>query len=236
MQVLARELNLSESVFVRSPADGATAWPTRIFTGSTELPFAGHPTVGTAVLLAELGLVTDSVVLAEGVGEVSVSIERSGATTSATFRTVQAPAYSDAPDRDILARALSIESSELHPKLSAGVWSCGLGFCVVPLRDADVLARTRVDHTVWSEHLEHTDAEHLYPIAPLDESLDRWRARMYATDMGLSDDPATGPAPSAAAGTLAASPQHPKGPPPQVIEQGVETGGPERTCGRRVKK
>src|SRR3546814_4925370 len=66
MQVLARELNLSESVFVRSPADGATAWPTRIFTGSTELPFAGHPTVGPAVLLAELGLVTDSVVLAGG--------------------------------------------------------------------------------------------------------------------------------------------------------------------------
>jgi trans-2,3-dihydro-3-hydroxyanthranilate isomerase len=106
------------------------------------------------------------------------------------------------------------------------VWSCGLGFCVVPVRDADVLARTRVDHAVWSEHLEHTDAEHLYPIAPLDESLDRWRARMYATDMGVSEDPATGSAASAAAGLLAASRQLAKGPLRWVIEQGVEMGRP----------
>src|SRR3546814_14972868 len=66
MQVLARDLNLSESVFVRSPAAGATAWPTRTFTGSTELPFAGHPTLGTAVLPAQLGPVTAGVCLAEG--------------------------------------------------------------------------------------------------------------------------------------------------------------------------
>src|SRR3546814_11544267 len=112
MQVLARELNLSESVFVRSPADGATAWPTRIFTGSTELPFAGHPTVGTAVLLAELGLVTDRVVLAEGAGEVAVSVERSGGTSSATFRPFPAPAHRDTPDRDIqIGSALGRDSA-----------------------------------------------------------------------------------------------------------------------------
>src|SRR3546814_13023471 len=72
MQVLARELHLSESVFVRSPADGATAWPTRILTGRTRLPFAGHPTVGTAVLPAELGPVPDHEGLAEGGGEGAV--------------------------------------------------------------------------------------------------------------------------------------------------------------------
>lgn len=73
-------------------------------------------------------------------------------------------------------------------------------FCIVPLRDAAALARTHVDRGVWAEHLEHTDAAGLFPIAPLDDDLHRWRARMYAPSLGIAEDPA--------------------------IEQGVEMGRP----------
>ncbi|MGK2948359.1 MAG: PhzF family phenazine biosynthesis protein [Acidimicrobiales bacterium] len=225
MQVIARELNLSETVFVRSP-DAGTAWPTRIFTPGAEVPFAGHPTVGTAVLLADLGHVHDRVVLAEPVGDVAVAIEDRPGGRAATLRTAMPPAYAEAPDRDLLARALSVEPADLHPHLAAGVWSCGVPFCVVPLRDAAALARTRLDPAVWADHLEHTDAAQLYPVAPLDDELHRWRARMYGPSFGIAEDPATGAAASAAAGLLAGSRQLRKGPLRWVIEQGVEMGRP----------
>lgn len=225
MQAIAAELNLSETVFVRPPTDGDT-WPTRIFTPGTELPFAGHPTVGTAVLLAELGRASDRVVLQEPVGPVEVAIEPRPGGWSATLRTAVAPTFADAPDRDLLARALGLAPADLHRDLAAGLWSCGVPFCVVPLADAGALARTHLDNAVWAEHLEHTDAAQLFPIAPLDDALDRWRARMYAPGLGIAEDPATGSAAAAAAGLLAASRQLRKGPLRWVIEQGVEMGRP----------
>lgn len=225
MQTIAGELNLSETVFVRPP-DESAAWPTRIFTPTAELPFAGHPTVGTAVLLAELGLVDEHVVLAEAVGDVDVTIERRPGGIAATLRTAVPPIFAEAPDRDLLARVLSIEPADLHSHLSAGIWSCGVPFCVIPLRDATVLAHTNVDMAVWSSHLEHTDADSLYPLAPLDDDLHRWRARSYVPGFGIAEDPATGSAAAAAAGLLAASRQLRKGPLRWVIEQGVEMGRP----------
>lgn len=225
MQAITRELNLSETVFVRSPGPG-TAWPTRIFTPAAEVPFAGHPTIGTAVLLAELGLVQDGVVLAEPVGDVDVALEQRSGARSATLRTAMAPTYAEAPDRNVLARVLSVEPDDLHSHLAAGIWSCGVPFCVVPLRDAAVLARTQLDPAVWADHLEHTDAAHLYPIAPLDDALHRWRVRMYGPAFGIAEDPATGAAAAAAAGLLAASRQLRAGPMRWVLEQGVEMGRP----------
>lgn len=225
MQTIARELNLSETVFVPSPTDGG-AWPTRIFTPAAELPFAGHPTVGTAVLLAELGRITGAVVLAEPVGDIHVELAARPGGHSATLRTAVAPAYAEAPDRDLLARSLSLDPADLHSHLAAGVWSCGVPFCVVPLRDAHALARTHVDPAVWALELEHTDAASLFPIAPLDDELHRWRARMYAPSMGIGEDPATGAAAAAAAGLLAASRQLRHGPMRWVVEQGVEMGRP----------
>jgi trans-2,3-dihydro-3-hydroxyanthranilate isomerase len=225
MQAIAGELNLSETVFVRSPGAGP-AWPTRIFTPGAELPFAGHPTIGTAVLLAELGRTTDRVVLAEPIGDVDVAIEQRSGGRAATLRTAVPPTFADAPDRDVLARALGLDPADLHRRLAAGVWSCGVPFCVVPLRDAAALARTRVDDAVWAEHLEHTDAAALFPIAPLDDDLHRWRARMYAPGLGIAEDPATGAAAAAASGLLAGSRQLRTGPFRWVIEQGVEMGRP----------
>ncbi|MFP5255336.1 MAG: PhzF family phenazine biosynthesis protein [Acidimicrobiia bacterium] len=225
MQAIAGELNLSETVFVRSAEVGAP-WPTRIFTPTTELPFAGHPTIGTAVLLASLGMVADRVILAEPVGEVAVAIDTRPGRHAATLRTAVPPAYAEPPDRDLLARALSIEPTDLHSHLAAGTWSCGVPFCVVPLRDAEALARTHLDPAVWASALAHTDADCLFPVAPLDDRLDRWRARMYAPGLGIAEDPATGAAAAASAGLLAASRQLRAGPMRWVIEQGVEMGRP----------
>lgn len=212
MQTIARELNLSETVFVSSPTDGATAWPTRIFTPSTELPFAGHPTVGTAVLLASLGRVDgDAVVLAEGVGDVRVAVAEKNGVWSGELTTATLPQRVEALDRGKAAAALGISVEYLHPDLTPAVWDCGVPFAIVGVRDVEILGRTRGVAVL---------DESVYAVTPTG---DRWRARMFATSFGIAEDPATGSACAALAGFLAeAVPDRND----FVIDQGVEMGRP----------
>lgn len=225
MQTIAREMNLSETVFVRTPDATGGSWPTRIFTPATELPFAGHPTIGTAVLLAELGLARDRCVLSEGVGDVAVTISE-GPVTSATLRTAMPPQFTEGNEWDRLARVLSIATSDLHPKLAPAIWSCGVPYWIVPVRDAEVLARTWLDLALWNADFAFGAGHGVYVMTPLDGAADRWRARMYAPDVGVAEDPATGSAAAACAGFLAGSRQWHQGPMRWVIEQGVEMGRP----------
>lgn len=233
MQTLAREINLSETVFVHSPGSGETAWPTRIFTPTTELPFAGHPTVGTAVLLAELDLSDDRLVLAEGVGDVAVTVEprdteRGDAdrASRATFRTPGPPQVTATDEWTGIAHVLGIDTADLHHKLAPSIWSCGVAFWIVPVRDVDVLARVAIDMSVWSERFQYSASEEFYVLAPVDDSFDTWQARMFAPAFGLIEDPATGAAAAASAGFLAGSRQLVDGPMRWVIRQGVEMGRP----------
>jgi trans-2,3-dihydro-3-hydroxyanthranilate isomerase len=212
MQAIARELNLSETVFVTTPDEGATAWPTRIFTPSTELPFAGHPTVGTAVLLASLGLVDgDAVVLAEGVGDVRVAVAEHNGAWSAELTTATLPQRVEALDRGKAAAALGLTVEQLHPDFTAAVWDCGVPYAIIGVRDVETLGRTRGVAVL---------DESVYAVTPAG---DRWRARMFATSFGIAEDPATGSACAAFAGFVAeAVPDRNE----FVVDQGVEMGRP----------
>ncbi len=227
MQALARELNLSETVFVSTPVAG-DAWPTRIFTSSVELPFAGHPTVGTAVLLGELGLLGDatSVVLREGVGDVVCALDGN----NATFTTASLPEAIDAAAPEDLAAAVGLSVEDLHPAFTAGGYSCGVPFAVIPVRDRAAVARSRVNSAVVAEKIDGTAASQLFVVAPLQGSYTRWHARMYALGFGIAEDPATGSAAAAFAGLLA-----PLDVTEVTIDQGIEMGRPSRmqvTLGR----
>jgi trans-2,3-dihydro-3-hydroxyanthranilate isomerase len=206
MQALAREINLSETVFVSSHT-----FETRIFTPSVELPFAGHPTVGTAVLLYELGLVTETITLREGVGDVVCELDGN----RATFTSARLPEPFDVPEPRVLAAAVGVQEDDLHPDFVPCGYSCGVPFAFVPVRDVDVVARSRA-----------TNAElglQLYVTAPLDASFAHWHARMYATEFGIAEDPATGSAAAAFAGLLAGLDLE-----EVQIDQGVEMGRPSR--------
>lgn len=228
MQAIARELNLSESVFLRPPPQPGGPWPTRIFTPGSELPFAGHPTIGAAFALAASGrlpIVDDAaeVVLDEPAGPVPVSIEcRGGRPVRCRLTAPQRPSPAGMPDPATLAAAASLGPDDVHPDLACATWSAGVPFPVLPVRDLDALARARPAGS--ADHPE------LYLATPLGEPAraTEWRVRMFAPGLGIPEDPATGAAAAAFAGYLAALDAERAAVRTWILHQGVEMGRPSR--------
>ncbi|HEU5181829.1 MAG TPA: PhzF family phenazine biosynthesis protein [Candidatus Polarisedimenticolia bacterium] len=234
MQSIARELNLSETVFVFSPERGGLK-KIRIFTPRSELPFAGHPTVGTAILLAELGLAPQPegecrIVLEEGVGPVPVALRmRQGRPEFAQLTAAQLPEFR-APSlaRETISAMLSLETADLHPgPLEPIAASCGVPFFFVPLRDRAAVGRASLDRTVWQKELAGQWAEHVLVYA-LEGELpgSDLRGRMFAPAAGIAEDPATGGAAVALAGYLARQRSETSGTFRWTLEQGFEMGRP----------
>jgi trans-2,3-dihydro-3-hydroxyanthranilate isomerase len=234
MQRIAREMNLSETVFVLPP-EGEGARRVRIFTPARELPFAGHPTIGTAWFLAASGEVplardgTGTLVLEENVGPVAVEMRMQGGRPEfARFTTAVLPEHRPPGlDRAACARVLSLREEEIGaPGWEPEMVSCGLPFFIVPVRDLAALGRARLDATAWEQHLEHAWARQLYPITPRPaESGCDVRARMYGSGVGIAEDPATGSA-AAALGAYLGRRAGRDGTHVWRIEQGVEMGRP----------
>ena len=203
MQAIAGELNLSETVFVTSVDAAAARADVRIFTPKAELPFAGHPTVGTALLLARegLGLAHDAgrhLVLVEGAGDVPVAIELAdGHAVRARFTAPGEPSIGAPLDAAPVASALGLDASDLAgiaPR-SAGF---GVMFLMVELASLDALARASL--TLPPAALRDAGLDngvYLFSRATPDGTI---RARMFAPLHGIAEDPATG---SAAAGLTA---------------------------------
>lgn len=233
MQAIAREFNLSETVFVQAPrADNALAH-VRIFTPAKELPFAGHPTVGTACLLSELGIAPqgedERFVLEEGVGPVPVRVHRAPDRPAyAELTTAQLPEYgSTRPTDAVVAEILGLEPSDLGSEGEVvRTASCGMPFVLVPVRAPEVLAGIALDVAAWRRSLMGQWAQELYVYARGYEG--ELRARMFAPAMGIAEDPATGAAAAALAGALATESPIIEGRLHWVIHQGVEMGRPSQ--------
>jgi trans-2,3-dihydro-3-hydroxyanthranilate isomerase len=147
MQAIAREFNLSETVFVATPADPKHRASVRIFTPGREIPFAGHPTVGTAVLLAMLDTHSPSdLVLEEQIGPVSCRVQVSSPDHGhATFTLPRLPErIGPLPDSATLARALGVEAQDIgFGTHKPAIYSAGNAFRCVPLRSRDAVIRAR---------------------------------------------------------------------------------------------
>ncbi len=232
MQAIAREFNLSETVFVRPATRQGALRQLRIFTPGAELPFAGHPTIGAAQLLVELGIApadqngTAAFAFEEKVGLVPVTVGRSK--TGGYFTWLTAARLPEigppAPARDALAALLGISSAEiLEDEQDAPCgYSAGVPFLCIPVRDAAVLARVSVDLARWRQMIANTWAEDVYVFCAGEEER-TMRARMFAPAMGIAEDPATGSAAAAFAGYLW---QRRGGAGNWTITQGVEMGRP----------
>ncbi len=201
MQAVAREMNLSETTFV-TPPEGEGQLRVRIFTPELELPFAGHPSVGTACVAVQLRLVEAAsdmvpVVLELGVGPTVVDVQlRGGAPVAGVVHQGPAKLGAVAP-RAEAAAVLGLSEEDLHPELSPRVVSTGLAYTIVPLRDAEALAGAAIV-TARARDFETRFAE-LYPFAFVGD--DPWvEARGLFPFSGIPEDPATG----SAAGPLAA--------------------------------
>ncbi len=235
MQRVARELNLSETVFVRPPKDAANSRHLRIYTPAMELPFAGHPTLGCAHVLTLLGEIEarnseTEVVFEEGIGPITVRIQADSGNPSFTQLDIaKMPEFAmEIPSLRSIASALSLDISDLRLGDDRPVAvSCGVPFLVVPLRDLDSLGRARLDRETWESSLQETWAPNLYAFVygAETEGADI-RARVFAPALGVEEDPATGAGAACLAGYLCSLEAKGQGSRYWTVEQGYEMGRP----------
>ncbi len=234
MLAITREFNYSESTFVFPPDNPANTCKVRIFTPGGEVPFAGHPTVGTAHVLAAIGEVKltgpeTRIVLEEKVGPVPVTIRaENGTPTFCQFSVAKLPEVGPPlPSRAIMAACLSIDENDLLD----GAWmpqivSCGLEFAFVPVRDRSVVMRSRLHLDSWEKNLARTLGQAVMIFAmDAEDPRHQVRARMFAPGFGVPEDPATGSACAALGGYLAARSRQ-DGTQKWIVEQGYEMGRP----------
>ena len=223
MQAIAREFNFSETTFVTASAAEGCDWRVRIFTPLEELPMAGHPTIGTAVVLEALGLASERIVLELGVGPTPVRVRAGWAEMDQQLPTFGA----QHPDPAALAAALSIEPDEIMGTgLPVQTVSTGLPYLMVPVRSLTAMRR------LHPRPKELGAALALFPGAAaycftraVEQAGSDAHCRMFAPHLGTAEDPATG----SAAGPLAcylATYTEGDGVRRFRFEQGIEMGRP----------
>ena len=240
MLAITRAFNYSESTFVLPPERGGAA-RVRIFTPGEEVPFAGHPTVGTAHVLFAAGVLRadgaeSTVLLEENVGDVPVRVrhgEGAGALgppepAYAQLSVAQLPTESPAPGADALARVLSLAPEDfVGGDWAPTVGSCGLPFVLAAVRDRGAVSRARVRFDAWEHETPGYASRHVMVFAMGGESADV-RARVFVPELSVPEDPATGSACAALAGWLAERTPRLDGTLRWSVEQGIEMGRPSR--------
>jgi len=196
LQKIALEMNYSETTFVLSEEETGGGYDVRIFTPGDEIPFAGHPTLGTAYVIQYeiLAGPVESITLKLKAGEIPVTFGE------VLWMRQLPPTFGATLDSALIAPTLNLEMGDLDDRSPVQEVSTGLPALIVPLRDLDALRRCKVD---WERHTEVAGpGKNLYVFCPEshDDGPGDLSARMFANDPGVPEDPATG----SAAGCLAA--------------------------------
>lgn len=197
MQAIAREMNLAETTFLLPVTRSDCAARVRIFTPGRELPFAGHPTLGTAWVLATRGLLSAGsrrFTLEEGIGPVPVELEGPPERPSFIWMHHRETTFGpEIADCGVIARALRLAESDLFPRAPVQVASTGNPFLFVPLRDRAAVDRAAPDAGALRKLPPETVGVGLFVFAP-DGDPGRVYSRMFAPHSGIHEDPATGSA------------------------------------------
>ena len=233
MQAIAAEFNLSETVFVFEPRNPINTARVRIFTPKRELPFAGHPTVGTAALVAHLRagdlLAAQDlrVVLEEPIGDVvCVARQRKGQALAAYFELPKLPEqlHFEPPSREEIAAGLGLEPQDIgFERHEPSLYSAGAPFLFVPIRSLDAIGRASPGVMSWAT--KDGPATFIYTRETARQG-SAYHARMFAGAWGVGEDPATGSAAAAFAGVVQAFDRPRDGEQTLIIEQGFEMGRP----------
>ncbi|MEN9894772.1 MAG: hypothetical protein RIR97_624 [Pseudomonadota bacterium] len=236
MQAITREFNLSETVFVIAPQSPDHAARLRIFTPGYELPFAGHPTVGTAVAVAEQRQLqgANRLVLEETIGPILCQTETDkGRVGFARFdlpRQSQPLDFAASPDA--VAKALGLSAGQIgFDDHQMKIWSAGVPFLFVPVKDQPAVEQVQFDAALWVQatHYVNDRAVSAFVYCRGGQSADAaFHARMFSPAMGIAEDPATGSAVAALTGAVHAADRYPDGRTSLLIEQGFEMGRPSQ--------
>jgi trans-2,3-dihydro-3-hydroxyanthranilate isomerase len=234
MQAIAAEFNLAETTFVLPPQNPEHTARVRIFTPRAEMPFAGHPNVGTAFVLARLGechgrpIDGETLAFEEIAGLVRMDVlKQASAITGARLASPQPLTVGDAIPCEVIAGACSIAADDIETRHhQPRIASCGVPLVMVELKSREVLAAAQPRADVFARHLPRDRATgiHLYVHTKRD-GVDI-QARMFAPLVGVPEDPATGSANVALIGLLAALAPEPDLRLEKKIAQGVDMGRP----------
>jgi len=218
MQALAKEIGFSETTFVTESVGDRYA--VRIFTPAAELPFAGHPTLGTAFVLVSEGRVSSPATQVVAAGEIPVEADLEAGTA---WMTQLPPEFGPVfEDRELIARAIGLGVEDLDPGLPVRTVSTGLPPTIVPLRDAETLRRAVRNAAGVADAVAASGGEDLYLFAVTEEGV---TARMFDAELGVGEDPATGSA-AGALGAYLAEHDVARMPGSVLIRQGAQVGRP----------
>ncbi|MFI6510849.1 PhzF family phenazine biosynthesis protein [Streptosporangium sp. NPDC050855] len=231
MQQLAREFNFSETTFVLPPRDPTRSFRVRIFTPDQELPFAGHPTVGTAAVLAGSGPARQTFVFEEGIGPVTVTVE--GGMIRLHLQDPVCETTDEAPPATAVARALALPEEAIVDSWYAGI---GLRFCFVRLTGRESVDQARLDRTAWEAAIAERWSPHLYVFAGDLRDGAHVYSRFFAPAVGVDEDPATGSAAASLVAGLAQRSPGRHGTYRLRISQGVAMGRPSTLQGTAHKE
>lgn len=232
MQTIAREFNLSETIFVQPPRDPSHTAKVRIFFPTAEIPFAGHPTIGCAIHLAlqdaPAGDFETLVTLEEEAGLVPVRVWRQDGQTRAELTAPIMPHAAregKTPASDLLAAMLGLAADQIgfgthRPRVYEG----GPRFLYVPVRDLEALGNACAMEPHWSDAMRIAAVDSAYLYTPSDTA--DFRARMFSPTAGIPEDPATGSASAILAAQLLASGALKGDITRLTLQQGVEMGRP----------
>jgi trans-2,3-dihydro-3-hydroxyanthranilate isomerase len=201
MQAIAKEFNLSETTFVLPPDDPRHDWRVRIFTPGSELPMAGHPTVGTSFVLAREHMIRrdsdeTNIVLEEGVGPVPVRVEFKDGEPVFAEMTQPLPRFGPRlEDSRAVAEMLSLDARDIDAELPLEIVSCGVPFLYVPLRSLDATRRARPRADLFERAAgDGVPSEVFVFTREVEREGSTVHSRMFAPGIGITEDPATGAA------------------------------------------
>jgi trans-2,3-dihydro-3-hydroxyanthranilate isomerase len=200
MQRIAKELNLSETTFVLPPANPQNDIKLRIFTPGKELPMAGHPTIGTAYVLLQQGILSTvgrkQLIFEEGVGDIPVNFAPDGAATGLITMAQPLPEFGlTVTEVQVLADLLSVAPEDIATEYPAQVVSCGVPFFYVPLKSLAAVKKAKLRTDVLENQLAHIGTDSIFLFSTETETpAATVHGRMFAPAFGIPEDPATGSA------------------------------------------
>jgi len=193
MQNLAREMHYSETTFITGDQQPDGGFPVRIFTPQEELPFAGHPTLGTAYIIRYYLMDTDpgQVVLNLGVGQIPVNIDKGGV----LWMTQRTPEFGETVPRESIARVLNLSPADFHTQFPVQSVSTGIPFLIAPVNSLQTVQNCGMNREHYPAALEEFDTKAILVFST--ETLlaeNDIHARVFAEYYGVPEDPATGSA------------------------------------------
>ena len=205
MQQIAKEMNYSETTFILSSEPRSDGYDVRIFTPAKELPFAGHPTLGTAFILQHelIKQPVETIVLNLKIGQIPVSIFYKNGLTDVLWMRQRSPVFGETFSAESIAPILNLSVIDIDTNFPIQAVSTGVPFIIVPLKTRQALKRITVNKERYFAFIEHTQAKEILAFCPeTDRAENQLSVRVFADSLGIPEDPATGSANGCLAGYL----------------------------------